>query len=554
MIVMRSARSPLLKEAGDLSSALTDADGPADRAGSRHPDPPGRDGLHRQGVSQARARRDRLRDGDVWFLNLPEVGGNHLPDVKAMQAGLRRRPAGRLRDQPGPLGRTSAAPCPAATCRGPPSPIRRACASRRSGCSTADGPGSRETIDFVLANLRGREEREGDIFAQFARQRRRGPPAARALRALRRRDHRLACFERLHDESEAADAGGAPRAAGRGLRRRGLAGRRRRRRPADPRSACASRSRATRRAFDFTGTDPAGARPGQHDVLHRLLGRLLRHEALARAGRAAERRLLPAARRHRAATGRVLNADPDRAGRGRQPRDALSAWSTPSSRRSRRCCPTASRPADHHLRAADLPARGPDGRWSSSTRSHGGGEGAARDRDGASAMRVHMSNVMNTPDRGDRGRVPAVGGAHELRDGSRRAPPRRRSACGGSIGLWPAGPPDDDDGAVRRPALGALRGERGTEAGDAQRAGDDRTSRARRRSKAPAGRPGRWRTRGRRRVRPPDPAFARVDRLSYNAPGRVSAAKASLAIKYRVRPCPTSARPRIGGPDRDRRA
>src|SRR5439155_1149683 len=27
----------------------------------------------------------RLREGDVWFLNLPEVGGNHLPDVKAIR-------------------------------------------------------------------------------------------------------------------------------------------------------------------------------------------------------------------------------------------------------------------------------------------------------------------------------------------------------------------------------------------------------------------------------------------------------------------------------------
>jgi len=26
-----------------------------------------------------------MRDGDVWLLNLPEVGGNHLPDVKAVR-------------------------------------------------------------------------------------------------------------------------------------------------------------------------------------------------------------------------------------------------------------------------------------------------------------------------------------------------------------------------------------------------------------------------------------------------------------------------------------
>jgi N-methylhydantoinase B len=27
----------------------------------------------------------RVRDGDVWLLNLPELGGNHLPDVKAVR-------------------------------------------------------------------------------------------------------------------------------------------------------------------------------------------------------------------------------------------------------------------------------------------------------------------------------------------------------------------------------------------------------------------------------------------------------------------------------------
>ena len=36
LVVMRSARSPLLREAGDLSSALTDADGHLIRPGPRH--------------------------------------------------------------------------------------------------------------------------------------------------------------------------------------------------------------------------------------------------------------------------------------------------------------------------------------------------------------------------------------------------------------------------------------------------------------------------------------------------------------------------------------
>ena len=84
LVVMRSARSPLLREAGDLSSALTDADG--------HLIAQGRDIPMHMGVMSFTVReflkrvpKSRLAPGDVWFLNLPEVGGNHLPDVKAIR-------------------------------------------------------------------------------------------------------------------------------------------------------------------------------------------------------------------------------------------------------------------------------------------------------------------------------------------------------------------------------------------------------------------------------------------------------------------------------------
>jgi N-methylhydantoinase B len=38
-----------------------------------------------------------------------------------------------------------------------------------------------------------------------------------------------------------------------------------------------------------------------------------------------------------------------------------------------------------------------DGAWTTLYETHGGGEGARSDRDGAPVIRVHMSNVMNTP-------------------------------------------------------------------------------------------------------------------------------------------------------------
>jgi N-methylhydantoinase B len=41
--------------------------------------------------------------------------------------------------------------------------------------------------------------------------------------------------------------------------------------------------------------------------------------------------------------------------------------------------------------------RGDDGAWTTLYETHGGGEGARCDRDGMPVVRVHMSNVMNTP-------------------------------------------------------------------------------------------------------------------------------------------------------------
>ena len=84
LVVMRSARSPLLREAGDLSSAVTDADGYLVAQGR---DIPMHMGVMSFTVREflKRVPKARLAPGDVWFLNLPEVGGNHLPDVKAIR-------------------------------------------------------------------------------------------------------------------------------------------------------------------------------------------------------------------------------------------------------------------------------------------------------------------------------------------------------------------------------------------------------------------------------------------------------------------------------------
>src|SRR5204863_470248 len=79
-------------------------------------------------------------------------------------------------------------------------------------------------------------------------------------------------------------------------------------------------------------------------------------------------------------------------------------------------------------------ARTPDGRWAIFYETHGGGEGAGVARDGASAIRVYMSNVMNTPSEVVEAEYPLRVEEHALRpgsagDGRHRGGPRR---CPGS--------------------------------------------------------------------------------------------------------------------------
>src|SRR5213082_2584445 len=184
VVLMRSARSPLLKEAGDLSSALTDAEGRLVAQGRDIP-------IH-MGV-MAFTVKEFLRR--VPAERLPEGGGNHLPDVKAIRPVFA---GGRLvafainlahwADIGGAL---------------PGSYVPWATESYQEGVRispirlfSADGP-DEEKIDLILSNLRSRDERRGDLFAQFAAD----DVAARRLGELVERygaDTLSACFEALH--------------------------------------------------------------------------------------------------------------------------------------------------------------------------------------------------------------------------------------------------------------------------------------------------------------------------------------------------------------------
>jgi len=59
-----------------------------------------------------------------------------------------------------------------------------------------------------------------------------------------------------------------------------------------------------------------------------------------------------------------------------------------------------------------------DGLWTTLYETHGGGEGARHDRDGMPVLRVHMSNVMNTPAEVIEANYPILIECQELRRGS----------------------------------------------------------------------------------------------------------------------------------------
>ncbi len=392
LVVIRSARSPLLREAGDLSSALTGAEGELIAQGRDIP-------IH-MGVMAAtvkeflkRVPTRRLAPGDVWLLNLPEIGGNHLPDVKAIRPihvnGMLQAFAVSLAHWADIGGALPGSYVPDAIdawqegLRIPPFRV-----------FSANGP-DREKLDMILANLRGPEEREGDILAQVAATRtaeqrfrdlvgRHGAPTVQAAIAA------------LHDQSEAqmrAALGALPDGTYEGtdwLDDDGAGG-----------SPAAVRVRVTLDGeeieFDFSETDDAV--PGPLNTTRFSTAASVFYAIKAMAGPDIQ----PNGGCYRPLNiitrpGSLLDAPPARPVVGGNHE-------------------TTQRVADAIFRAFEpaiperLTAGGPttsglllfsgyhpkNGRWTTFYETHGGGEGARHDRDGAPVIRVHMSNVRNTP-------------------------------------------------------------------------------------------------------------------------------------------------------------
>jgi N-methylhydantoinase B len=391
LIVMRSARSPLLREAGDLSSALTDADGYLIAQGR---DIPMHLGVMSFTVREflKRVPRQRLAPGDVWFLNLPEVGGNHLPDVKAIRPmfvdGEIRAFAVSLAhwaDIGGAMPGSYVANAVDAWQEGLRIPPLR--------LFSAAGV-EREKLDLVLANVRGAAEREGDILAQMAATR---AAEERLLQifALHGAPTTRAAIAAIHDRAEAQmraalaavpdgvyegedwldddAAGGAPLAVRVRVTIRGDAA-----------------------VFDFSATDDAARGPVNTTPFIAAASVFYVVKALYGPD------IQPSGGCYRplqiiTRPGSLLDPGPERPVVGgnhetsQRIADALFlALEATGPQRLSAGGPTTSGLVLFGGRRAD-------GAWTTLYETHGGGEGARHDRDGAPVIRVHMSNVMNTP-------------------------------------------------------------------------------------------------------------------------------------------------------------
>jgi N-methylhydantoinase B len=391
LVVMRSARSPLLREAGDLSSALTDAQGELVAQGR---DIPMHMGVMSFTVKEflKRVPADVLQQGDVWFLNLPEIGGNHLPDVKAVRpvfaGGALRAFAVSLAHWADIGGAVPGSYVPAATdawqegLRLPPVRL-----------FNAAGP-DREKLDLVLANVRGAGEREGDILAQMAATR----VADQRLQDLSARhgaDVIGSAMSALHDRAEAqmrAALASLPAGEydGEDWLDDDAAG-------GEPLPIRVHISLAGERAtFDFSACGDAARGPVNTTPFIAAASVFYAVKALVgsdiQANGGSYRPLQVITR-----PGSVLEPGPER---------PVVGGNHETSQRIADAIFRALEPAVPELLSAGGPTtsglllfagEGRDGTWTTLYETHGGGEGARRDRDGAPVIRVHMSNVMNTP-------------------------------------------------------------------------------------------------------------------------------------------------------------
>lgn len=390
-VVMRAARSPLLREAGDLSSALTDARGELVAQGRDIP-------VHlgvmsfTVGAFLKIVPPQTLRPGDVWFTNLPELGGNHLPDVKAI------RP---IFVQEKLLGFAVSLAHWADIGGGwPGSYVANATESFQEGLRlppmrlfSAEGP-DREKIAVIMHNVRGPAEREGDMLAQMA--------------ATRTAEQRLLELCHVHGLSVVEDAMAA-------LHNRSEAA---------MRAAIRSLPQGVFEGEDFLDDDGPGGAPAAVRVQITIADDCANFDF----SKTDDALLGPLNTTPYVTAAAVYYAMKAIAGPEIQPNGGCYRPLTVITRPGSLLDPpresplvggnheTSQRLVDAIFRAFStiIPDRlaaggsttagllifggkGRDGAWKTLYEPHGGGEGARHDRSGAAATRVHLTNTNNTP-------------------------------------------------------------------------------------------------------------------------------------------------------------
>jgi N-methylhydantoinase B len=279
---------------------------------------------------------------------------------------------------------------------------------------SAAGP-DREKIDFVLANVRGRAEREGDLFAQFAAD----DVAARRLGelfAVHGVGTMQACFERLQAESEEqmrAAIRALPDGSWEGedwLDDDGVDARPLRVRV----KVTVEGDQAT---FDFTGTDAQARGPVNTtrfiacSSVYYAMKALVAPEVPPNDGCYRPLRVIVPPRS-------ILDPDPDRPVVGGNHETSQRVVDAIIKALAAAIPERVSAGGPSTSGVMIFGARTAEGRWTILYEVHGGGEGATATKDGASATRVHMSNVMNTPSEVIELEYPFRIEEHSLRPGS----------------------------------------------------------------------------------------------------------------------------------------
>ena len=391
LVMTRSARSPLLREAGDLSSAITDAEGGLVGQGKDIP-------IHLGAMAYTVRELLKLcpaaslKEGDALIYNLGALGGNHLNDVKVARPVF---VGGRL-----VAFALSLAHWPDVGGTWPGSYLAQAVdtfqeAIRIPPMPIASAAGlNQPVLDFILANVRDPVSCEGDLKAQIAATQ----AAERRIRELCAQHGTqvfLDAMVRLHDLSEAEmraaildipdgtyegedflDDGNADCSPARIHARIDIQGD----------EATIDLSGSADRVANFCNTTPFIARSAAAYAARIMSGREMQQNAgalrpltiITRPGSILEPgwNAAVAAGNHETSM-RIVDAMframeniiPERLSAGGPATSGLLAFAEPR----------------------------PDQSWRMLYEVHGGGEGARHDRDGCPATRVHLTNTSNTP-------------------------------------------------------------------------------------------------------------------------------------------------------------